>query len=161
MNDEQSSNERLLRQALKHMQALCAGSERCELDVRIKLTRMGLEIADIDAVVDSLRRDRFIDDKRYACAYASDKFRFNGWGPVKLRQMLQAKRLPADIIDMAVGEIADESFRMTLTHLLNIKSETLKPDLDFQQRRLKLTKYGVGRGFDIDMVHEVVGEILA
>ena len=52
-------------EALKlKMADLCARSEQCEYDIREKLRRKMLPIADIDRIICFLIENRFIDDLR-------------------------------------------------------------------------------------------------
>ena len=53
-------------QALAALMRLCARAERSEEDARRLMTRWGVAPADRERVLERLRRDRFIDDARYA-----------------------------------------------------------------------------------------------
>jgi len=52
-------------------------------------------IGELDAltIVERLVQEKFIDEERYAIAFAKDKFRFSGWGRIKIRYALQQKRI--------------------------------------------------------------------
>ena len=56
-------------QALAALMRLCARAERSEEDARRLMTRWGVAPADRERVLERLRRDRFIDDARYAEAF--------------------------------------------------------------------------------------------
>ncbi len=77
--------------ALARMQTLCAKSEQCSFDIAQKLKRAGLSGADIKQTIASLTASRFIDDTRYARAFAADKVRFSHWGRRKISFALDRK----------------------------------------------------------------------
>ena len=71
-------------QALAALMRLCARAERSEEDARRLMTRWGVAPADREQVLERLRRDRFIDDARYAEAFARSRRSMpvrhaNGW----------------------------------------------------------------------------------
>ena len=70
-------------EALHRAAALCSSSEHCIADIREKLSRWGIGEPDARTIVERLVQERFIDEGRYAIAFAKDKFRFSGWGRIK------------------------------------------------------------------------------
>mgnify|MGYP000478992932 CR=1 FL=1 len=50
-----------------------------------------------------LLKDGFVDESRYASAFASEKSALTGWGPIKIRRALMAKGVPSDVIDTALA----------------------------------------------------------
>ena len=80
-------------EALHRAAALCSSSEHCITDIREKLSRWGIGELDARTIVERLVQERFIDEERYAIAFAKDKFRFSGWGRIKIRYALQQKRI--------------------------------------------------------------------
>ena len=75
-------------EALHRAAALCSSSEHCITDIREKLSRWGIGELDARTIVERLVQERFIDEERYAIAFAKDKFRFSGWGRIKIRYAL-------------------------------------------------------------------------
>lgn len=140
-------------EALKKAMATCARQELCEGEIRYKMRSWGVEGADIDPIIEELKRNRFIDDERYARAFVQDKLKLNGWGPIKIRYMLSAKGVPDSIIHTALDEIDEDQHTEILKELLEKKSRTLKNDPNPRSRRQKLINYALGRGFEY---HEVV-----
>lgn len=87
-------------EALHRAAALCSSSEHCIADIREKLSRWGIGEPDARTIVERLVQERFIDEERYAIAFAKDKFRFSGWGRIKIRYALQQKRIGnSDIVN--------------------------------------------------------------
>ena len=91
-------------EALHRAAALCSSAEHCTADIREKLARWGVTEADSRTIIDRLVQERFIDEQRYAVAFVKDKFRFSGWGRIKMRYALQQKRIDgSDVYDRKVS----------------------------------------------------------
>ena len=139
---------------LSRLQKLCSKAEYCKADVYRKALK-DLE-GDEEAaakVVEALMADRYVDDARYAAAFAREKATLQGWGPVKIRFQLRAKGVSDEVIAAALEEIEPEKADARLAKLLEAKAKTLKGD---PQGRLKLIKFALSRGYDYDVVIKMV-----
>ena len=105
-------------EALHRAAALCSSSEHCIADIREKLSRWGIGEPDARTIVERLVQERFIDEGRYAIAFAKDKFRFSGWGRIKIRYALQQKRIGNSDIVNALSLIDEEAYTTRLADLL-------------------------------------------
>ena len=144
---------------LSRLQKLCSKAEYCEADIY----RKALKALDGDAqaaakVLASLKEDRYVDNARYAAAYARDKANFQGWGPVKIRFQLRAKGVSEADITQALQEIEPAKAEEKMEKVLAAKAKTLQGDPQF---RLKLLKFGLTRGYDYDDVEAAVSKIIA
>ena len=139
---------------LARLQRLCSRAEYCSADVYRKALK-DLE-GDAEAagrVVEQLVADKYVDDARYASAFAREKASLQGWGPVKIRFQLRGKGVSEAHIAAALQEIEPEKAEAKLQKLLEAKARTLKGD---PQGRLKLIKYALSRGYDYDVVEKMV-----
>ena len=139
---------------LSRLQKLCSKAEYCRADIYRKALK-DLE-GDEEAaakVVEALQADKYIDDARYAAAYAREKATLQGWGPVKIRFQLRGKGVSDAHIVAALEEIEPEKAEARLAKLLESKAKTLKGD---PQGRLKLIKFALSRGYDYDVVKKMV-----
>ena len=143
---------------LNRLRGLCSRREYCVADVLKKATE-GLEgdRAAAQEVVDVLVKEKYVDDLRYASAYARDKAAIQGWGEVKIRYMLTAKGVSRGIIDMALEEIDQDKADSRLEKLLQNKFKSLKDD---PQVRLKLLRFALGRGYSYDEVSKAVDRLM-
>ena len=142
---------------LSRLQKLCSKAEYCTADIRRKaLKDLEGDAEAAEEVVRQLVRDRYVDDARYASAFAREKANIQGWGPVKIRFQLRAKRVKDTVIDQALQEIEPQKASDKLDRLLSAKAKTLEGD---PQQRLKLLKFGLSRGYDYDQVEASLGRI--
>lgn len=140
------------------LRGLCSRREYCVEDIRQK----ALKALDGDAalaaeVVETLVKEKYVDDLRYASAFARDKSSIQGWGEVKIRYMLSAKKVSREVIDQALSEIDTERASSKLQKLLETKYKSLRED---PQCRLKLLRFVLGRGYSYDEVNDLVNQLL-
>ena len=136
------------------MRNLCSRREYCRSDIMKKaMSALDGDREKAEKVIEILVAEKYIDELRYASAFARDKSSISGWGETKIRYMLSSKGVPREIIDKALEEI-DESKAMTrLEKLMENKYRSLKDD---PQCRLKMLRFGLGRGYGYDEVSEVL-----
>ena len=139
------------------MRNLCSRREYCRADIMKKaMSALDGDREKAEKVIEILVAEKYIDELRYASAFARDKSSISGWGETKIRYMLSSKGVPREVIDKALEEI-DESKAMTrLEKLMENKYRSLKDD---PQCRLKMLRFGLGRGYGYEEVSEVL-EIL-
>lgn len=131
---------------LGRLQAQCSKREYCSSDVRAKaLKALEGDPARASEIVDSLVADRYVDDLRYASAFARDKAHLGGWGPVKIRYALGAKGISRETVNAALEEIDVEASSSKLRSLMAAKARTLEGD---PQARLKLIRFALSRGYE-------------
>ena len=154
-----NKREKTPEQALRSLMNLCVKAERSEFDVRRLLERWGVAEEVRQRIVDTLVRERFVNNRRYAEAYVREKVRFSGWGRYKIRAALRAKRIDEAIVEEALEQVDGASMREKLEHRLQMKMNRTK-SRDAYDLRGKLVRYGAGLGFDTDTVLEVVERLM-
>lgn len=146
-------------EALHRAAALCSSAEHCTADIREKLARWGVTEADSRTIIDRLVQERFIDEQRYAVAFVKDKFRFSGWGRIKMRYALQQKRIDGSDIDHALATLDEEQYNDRLLELLQAKSRSIRDD-DPEARRAKLFRFAASRGFEPSLIFNALKQIV-
>ena len=147
-----------MEKAIDKMRRLCSRREYCVSDIRSKLMKEleGVS-AKVEAALKILISEKYVDDLRYATAYAREKSMISGWGETKIRYMLSAKRIDRSLVDQALTEIDASKADSRLQKLLENKAKSLKAD---PQIRLKLLRFALGRGYQYDDVVRVLQDIL-
>ena len=140
------------------MRALCSRREYCRKDILKKvMTALDGDAAKAEEVVGKLVEERYVDDRRYAAAFARDKASIAGWGAAKIKYMLAAKGVDREIIASALEEVDVSRADARLEKLMENKARSLKDD---PQRRMKLLRFGVGRGYGYEEVSSMIDRIL-
>lgn len=147
------------KKVLDRLERQCSRCEYSRADVMTKALK-ALEFNRDAAreVVDSLVESGYVDDLRYAAAFAREKSSLTGWGPVKIRMALSSKGIQRDILDSALAEIDSSRASARLEKLMESKWRTLKGD---PEARLKLLKYALGRGYGYDEVAAAADRIIS
>lgn len=147
-------------QALQLLMNRCAKAELSVSDARRSLYRWGVEPAEQQPVIDTLLKQRFIDESRYAAAYVREKARLNRWGVHKIRTGLRSKQIPEEIIAEALGQLDEMDMGGKLEEILKRKLRTAKAKNAYELRG-KLLHYGTAQGFDYSEVSDLVERLVA
>lgn len=141
------------------LRTMCSRREYCTCDVlRKALAYLDGNREEAERVVDSLRKERYVDDRRYASAYARDKASIAGWGEAKIRYMLSGKGISSEDIAAALQDIDEQKAEVRMDRLLRTKYASLKDD---PQCKVKLLRFALGRGYRYDDALPVVDEIMS
>ena len=144
---------------LPYLQNLCAKREYCRSEI-LKKAETALE-GDRQAaqeMLDSLIADRFVDDARYAAAFARERSSLTGWGPDKIRYSLLMKGISKADIAAALEEVDPEAAGARMEKLITAKCKSLQGDPFI---KFKLIKYALSRGYRYDDVAPAVDRILS
>ena len=137
----------------------CAANEACRQTLRQKLYAWGAAADEAAAIVDWLVAGGYIDEERFAKAYVDSKVRYQQWGRKKIEFQLRGKGLDAATIRHALQGIDEETYLGVLANLARTKAKSL-PAADPDNRRLRLTSYLMGRGFEYDLINNIIDDIL-
>lgn len=139
-------------EALQSLMRLCSRAERSSGDALRLMRRWGVAEADACKVLAQLRKERFIDDRRFAELYAREKLNLSGWGAYKIEVSLRQKGISQEIIAEVVRPLFGESdMEGRLTDLLIRKVRTTKGATPYEIKT-KLIRFGLSRGFDMELV---------
>lgn len=145
--------------ALDKMAKYCAYQERCVKDVTDKLKTLELTEKERNEILNYLIDNRFVNNERFAKAFVKGKINQSGWGLNKIRFHLMQKGIEKEIIDEALESFDEEAYRQRLVDVLKSKAKTVKADNDFERKR-KLAAYAMQKGFEANLVWEVIKEDL-
>ena len=138
---------------LNRLMRLCAAREYCRSDIRRKLT--ALTPTEAAMVLDTLCREGYVDDARYARAFARDKSALQGWGTRRITLALQRKAIDGPAIAAALGEIDGEAAQTRLEQVLRAKWKTLQRESDPVRKKAKFFRYALGRGYEYDEIQRI------
>lgn len=153
-------------EATKRLESYCAYQERCHKEVKLKLKDMRMIPEAIDQIIFHLLQHDFLNETRYAQAYARGKFRIKKWGKIRIVRELKFREISQYNITLALKEISDADYLRTLDELSEKRisqiSSTLPADKtgeNFQKKRKKLADYLLYRGWESNLVYEKVKEL--
>jgi regulatory protein len=138
-------------QAYSKLTALCARSEHCQQEMTDKMRQWGVPDEELSQVMARLVKERYVDDERYARAFANDKIRYCKWGRRKVEQALWMKHIDEAVIRQTLDDIDDSEYIAVLQPLLKQKRRSMKAASDYELN-MKLVKFALSRGFGMDII---------
>ena len=155
----QGSDHMEYNEALRRAAALCSRQEQCSSHILEKLNHWNIPEEAAHRIITVLKKEKYLDDQRYATFYTRDKFRLNGWGKVKISVMLRRAGIPDSVIRQALNEIDEESYFNACARLISQKSATLT-DKNHFTRKGKLFRHAAQRGFESELIHRILSRDL-
>lgn len=145
-------------QALEKIRHYCAYQERSHQETRKKLYDCGLYTSDVENIISQLITDGFLNEERYAKAFAGGKFRIKKWGKLKIGHDLELKGVNKNCLKIALKEIGEQEYLATLHEVIEKKFTMLKEENLFIKKD-KVAKYAIQRGFEPELVWKKLKEI--
>ena len=141
--------------ALAKAEHYCAYQDRAQQEVRDKLYEWGLWTDAVENIISQLITANYLNEERFAKAYVRGKFNQKSWGRVKIKQGLKLKKVSDVLIKKALLTIDGDDYLRTLQQIMAKKATLVNEKNDFK-RRYKLQQYAMGRGFEADLVADVL-----
>ncbi len=128
---------------------------RSETEVRRYLAGKEIEPVVIDAVIERLREQRYLDDIEFARYWVENRQRFRPHGVRALRQELRLKGVEAETIEGAVADVEPESaaYEAGLPRAQRLAALAEADPLTFRRR---LIEFLLRRGFDYATARDAV-----
>lgn len=140
-------------EAYLRLTILCAQAEHCEQEMCDKMKRWEIDETAQNRIIVRLKKERYIDDERFARAFVKDKIRYNKWGRRKVQQALWQKHIDADIQQRILDGIDESEYLAVLRPLLQQKRKSTKAWSDYELNQ-KLVRFALSRGFTFDIIRQ-------
>lgn len=145
-------------EALQKLRQYCAYQERSHYEVQQKLYDLGIRRNDHDGITATLIEEDYLNEERFAKAFAGGKFRMKDWGRKKIYYALKEKKVSEYSIKQAMKEIDEEEYQKNLKELVTEKYESLK-DEQYLVRKKKTIDYMVQKGYEFDLVSRALKDL--
>jgi len=155
MTPEPKTKIHTLLTALDVLRKYCAYQERSQVEVRDKLYSLGMNREETEQGITTLIEEGFLNEERYAIAYAGGKFRIKKWGRIKIKMGLRQRSISEWNINNALKVINDNEYRRVLSGILE---EGMKKNNSGKLyiRQAKTARLAIGRGYEPDLVWELL-----
>lgn len=142
-----------LLESKRRIEHFCAYQERCEQEVIKKLASFGIYGEQADVLVADLISNNFLNEERFAEAFASGKFRIKQWGKTKIKQGLKQKNISDYSTNRALKLIDEQEYRTTIDELIERKWNEYVTNNDYE-RQIKVSRFLISRGFEYALISE-------
>lgn len=149
----QISKKLELSEARQKIARFCAYQERAHAEVEEKLYSYGLSRDEVEEILAWLITENFVNEERFAIAYAGGKFRVKRWGKLKIKLYLQQKKVSDYSLNKALNAIDYDDYIASIDYLVESGSRSLKADNVYQHRH-KLSRSIINKGYEPELVWE-------
>ena len=143
---------------LQKIRYFCSYQERCIREVEEKLKEWAVQHQKIAPVINQLQREGYLNEERFAKAFAGGKFRLNKWGRQKIEFELRIRGLPELMIQEGLLEIDEAEYIQTLREIITRKKNEIKPGKKITIRE-KIFRFAHGKGYETDLIYSVIKEM--
>ena len=144
--------------AIQKLQHYCAYQERCHSEVKYKCLELGLRGDEVEETIAELVSENFLNEERFARAFAGGKFRSKQWGRKKIVAELKQRQVSSYCIKKGMEEIDEDDYNEALTILATKKYESLRGEEPFK-RKYKVVQYLLQKGYEHELAQPVVEQI--
>jgi regulatory protein len=145
-------------QALIQLKQYCAYQERSHWEVKEKLFGCGIYSGDADQIISQLIEEDYLNEERFAQAFARGKFRMKHWGRIKILYELKQKKVSEYCIKKGLREIDGKEYHTTFAKLADEKWRSLKGEKNIHIKKRKLADYLTQKGFERDLIFNHINE---
>lgn len=133
----------------------CAYQERCHTEIWAKLQEWGIYGDQANQIVLYLLENNYLNEERFAKAFAGGKFRVKKWGRSKIKRELKQRQISDFCIAVGLKEIDPEDYLQTLQEVLQkqIDKSKIKHPILLKQ---KVFQYAMQRGYESDIIQDVL-----
>lgn len=147
-------------EAYAKIRHFCAYQERSHREVKNKLYEYGLHASEVDDLLAQSITDGFLNEERYAKAFAGGKFRIKQWGRIKIQRELEAEGLTHKCVTLGLKEIDSDEYITTLKKVIQRKLNSLNESNLFVKKD-KVARYAIGKGYEPELVWSCLKDLLA
>jgi regulatory protein len=145
--------------ALQKAKHYCAYQERCHKEVREKLYSFELYKKDVEQLLTQLIEEDFLNEERFALAFARGRFNLKKWGKEKIKYELKQKQVSEYCIRKALASIDTSNYNKTFISLASNKLKTLKSEKNIFIKKKKLKAFLQQKGFELKMIYAYLNDI--
>lgn len=146
-----------LEEAREKIMRFCAYQERSQRQVSQKLKSYGLLPHIADELLIELIQNNYLNEQRFASAFARGHFKIKGWGKTKIAFELRKHGVSKPCIASAMAEIEPDSYSEKLQVLAQKKWESLN---DYKPtRKQKLIRYLMNKGYEYAEIAAVLSKL--
>ena len=143
-----------LQQVWQKVTHYCAYQERCHAEVREKLFSFHLKGREVETMIAKLIEENYLNEQRFATAFARGKFRIKHWGKQKIRVALKQKRVSEYCIRKALDAIDNSAYSEVFTTVAEKKLQLLKSEKNIFIKKRKLRDHLLQKGYESALIGE-------
>lgn len=153
--EENKKQKLTTQQALIKAASYCAYQERCHEEVMEKLSEWGIYSDEAGNILLKLIEQNYLNEERFAKAFAGGKFRVKHWGRIKINSELKFRKVSDYCIRMAMKEINEDDYLETLKKLADEKYDSIKEKNPLIKKN-KTAIFLMNKGYEPDLIWDIL-----
>lgn len=147
-----------LREARAALERYCAVRERSIREVELKMREMQLIPVAQEEILVHLLQNNFLNERRYAQAFAEGHLRQTEWGKIKIAYALRQQGVADKTIQETLNALDETEYLEILQRVALKKWPTLR-ERTRRERERKLFTFLQGKGFESSLIAETIKTI--
>lgn len=135
----------------------CVYQDRCHAEVEQKMRDFLLIPEAKDEILLYLIKENYLNEERFTRSYIRGKFYIKNWGRIKIKSHLKFKGVPEKLINSCFDEILAEDYEAAIIKIWENYYSKIK-GLKEYQKRSKTVNYLIGRGFEYNVINNLILE---
>ena len=152
---QQSTEVSFILQKIRHY---CSYQERCISEVEQKLKEFAVQKKMIPGIINQLQKEGYLNEERFAKAFAGGKFRLNKWGHYRIEYEMRVRGIPELMIQQGMAEIDGKEYLQTLRELMIHKLNGIKTEKNVNIRE-KIINFAFGKGYEMEHILVIIKEM--
>lgn len=151
-------NQLSVKELIQKLESYCAYQERCHREVETKLRSMTNDEDEIGEVIVHLLQNNYLNEERFARAFARGKNRIKHWGKSRITMELKQRKISETIIKLALTELDQDEYDSAFEALAERHWESIR-ETNIYKKRKKFCDFLLRKGYDSGKVYEIMKEI--
>lgn len=143
-------------QKIKHY---CSYQERSHGEVKEKLYSFGLYKQEVEELLSKVIEENYLNEERYAIAFAGGKFRMKQWGKVKIAYEMKQKGVSTYNINRALKAIETTDYEKTFQKLAAEKLRSVRSEKNIFIKKRKVQQYLLQKGYESPMISSFLSTV--
>lgn len=114
----------------------------------------------VDQIIFHLLQHNFLNETRFAQAFARGKFRTKKWGKIRIVRELKFREISQYNTTLALKEISEQDYFQTLDELSGKRMLQLGTEKNIQKKRKKFVDYLLYRGWEANLVYDKARDLI-
>ncbi len=114
----------------------------------------------VDQIIFHLLQHNFLNETRFAQAFARGKFRTKKWGKIRIVRELKFREISQYNTTLALKEISEQDYFQTLDELSEKRMLQLGTEKNIQKKRKKFVDYLLYRGWEANLVYDKARDLI-
>jgi regulatory protein len=132
---------------------------RTARELRERLRQRGHTTAVIDAVLDELEAEGYVNDRKFLCEWARYRLQAKPLGRRRLAWEIQRRGVDREVLDAILNEVFAEFDEVALAEQAARKRLRVKGPLLSARERQQLARYLVGLGFEPETIAAALSRV--